>query len=385
MQLQRLLYLLRYILQILAVLLRHYYSRHACPDRRQKLFPEAAYRQHAATKGYFSGHGYAALYWYSRQRAGYGYSHGDACAGAVLWYSAFGHVQVYILLPDCGFVNAQPFGVGMHEGQCCLCAFLHHIAQLARKHQLAAARHRLHLYLQRIAAGAGPCKAVDKTDFVFMRPCVVIVPWPAEILVYARLGETHLLGLAVAYVACGLSAYTAHHPFKAAHTGLGCVAAYYVWIQRVGYCQHALFKAVLLHLLWQKMALGYLYFFRFKVAGYLYDLHSVQQRRGYGASVVGGGEEHHLGKIVRHLDEVIPEGEILRAVQHLKHGGRRVAMVIPRQLVYLIEKYHRVHHPGLTHSGYHPARHRTYIGAPMAPYFSLVPYAAQAHSDEPPS
>ena len=68
-----------------------------------------------------------------------------------------------------------------------------------------------------------------------------------------------------------------------------------------------------------------------------------------------------------------------------EHGGRRVAMVISRQLVYLIEKYHRVHHPGLTHSGYHPARHRTYIGAPMAPYFSLVPYAAQAHSDEPPS
>ena len=72
-----------------------------------------------------------------------------------------------------------------------------------------------------------------------------------------------------------------------------------------------------LHLLWQQVILGDLQLFLIGIAGKLNDLHPVQQRPGDRIQRVGRGNEHHLRKVQRNFQEVIPEGVVLLAVQRL--------------------------------------------------------------------
>ena len=59
------------------------------------------------------------------------------------------------------------------------------------------------------------------------------------------------------------------------------------------------------------------------------QLHAVQQRRGDLLDHVGGGDEQHVGEVQVELEVVVAEGVVLRRVEHLEQGGRRVAAASP--------------------------------------------------------
>lgn len=81
---------------------------------------------------------------------------------------------------------------------------------------------------------------------------------------------------------------------------------------------------MLFHLLFHQIFLGDVELFFPGIAGQLNDVHPVQQRRGDGGQVVGGGDEQHLAQIKGQFDVVVPEGVVLLPVQHFQHGGGRV-------------------------------------------------------------
>ena len=137
-----------------------------------------------------------------------------------------------------------------------------------------------------------------------------------------------------------------------------------------------------LHLLGQQVALRNLKLLLVGVAGQLDDLHPVQQGPGDGVGGVGGGDEQHVGQVEGHLQEVVPEGAVLLHVQHLQQGGRRVAPVVPPQLVDLVQQDQGVAAPRLIDGGDDPAGHRAHIGLPVAPDLRLVADAAQGNAGE---
>ena len=102
-----------------------------------------------------------------------------------------------------------------------------------------------------------------------------------------------------------------------------------------------------LNLVRQKMFPDDVQFFILRVSVDLNDLHAVQQRLRNRFNRIGRGNKHDAGEIEGRLQIVIPECEILLAVQHLQHGAGRIAAHIHAHLVNLIEQEHRIHGAGL--------------------------------------
>src|SRR5699024_6871389 len=128
----------------------------------------------------------------------------------------------------------------------------------------------------------------------------------------------------------------------------------------------------------QQVAVGDLKLLLIGVAGQLDDLHRVQQGPGDGGGGVGGGDEQDLAQVQGNLQEVVPEGVVLLAVQHLQQGGGRISPVVVAQLVDLIQEQQGIHAAALGDCVDDPAGHGPHIGPPVAPDVGLVPDAAQA-------
>ena len=79
----------------------------------------------------------------------------------------------------------------------------------------------------------------------------------------------------------------------------------------------------------------------------------------------------------RHLQEVIPEGVVLFAVQHLQQSRRRVAPHIAGQLVDLVQHQQGIHGAAADHRVDDPAGHGADVGFPVSPDVRLVPDTAQ--------
>ena len=82
---------------------------------------------------------------------------------------------------------------------------------------------------------------------------------------------------------------------------------------------------------------------------------------------------------------MIAESEILCTVKNLEHSRGRIAVVILRELVDLVEKEYGIDCSGLLHRVDYPAGHRTDICAPVAADLRFVTDTAEAHSHEFPS
>ncbi len=119
-----------------------------------------------------------------------------------------------------------------------------------------------------------------------------------------------------------------------------------------------------------------------RVARQLDDLHAVAQRRRNGVELVGGGDEHDLREIVRHVEVVIGEAVVLLRIEHLEERRAGVAAEVGAQLVDLVEHHDRVHAPGLLHRLDDPSRQRAHVGAPVAADLRLVAHPAQREPDE---
>ncbi len=112
------------------------------------------------------------------------------------------------------------------------------------------------------------------------------------------------------------------------------------------------------------------------------QLHAVEQRLGDGFEHVGRGEEHHVGQVELDLQVVVAEGVVLRRVQHLEQGRRRVAAEVGADLVDLVEQDDRVHRTGLLDRADDPAGQRADVGAAVAADLGLVADAAEGDADE---
>ena len=130
-------------------------------------------------------------------------------------------------------------------------------------------------------------------------------------------------------------------------------------------------------LLRDKVLLCDLELFLIGIARQLDDLHTVEQRSGYGIGRVGSGDEEHAGQVKGQLKEVIAEAAVLLAVKCLEQCSRRVAPIIGGKLVYLVENHKGVAGAGLYYSADDTSRHGTYVGTAVAAYLSLVMNAAE--------
>ena len=134
---------------------------------------------------------------------------------------------------------------------------------------------------------------------------------------------------------------------------------------------------MLRHLLGQQVTLCDLNLFLVRIAAQLDDFHPIQQRPGNGVRGVGGGDEHNLGEIHRDLQEMVPEGAVLLAVQHLQQCRGRIAPVIAAQLVDLIQQHQRIHGAAAADGLNDAAGHSADVRFPVSPDICLIPDAAQ--------
>ena len=95
-------------------------------------------------------------------------------------------------------------------------------------------------------------------------------------------------------------------------------------------------------LLGQKMPPCNLQLFFIGVGAQFNDLHPVEQRPRDGVGGVGGGDEHALVQVERHLKIVVAEGRILRGIEHLQQRRGGVSFIVAAELVDLIEQQQRV-------------------------------------------
>ena len=259
---------------------------------------------------------------------------------------------------------------------------LHHVSQVAGELQLAGAVHDVDLHLQDLAARLSPGQAVHHADLLPVRVEIRGIGLAVQELGELLLCHGNPLDSALQQAHIRLPADGSQPPLQQAHTGFPGVVPDDGPVHVVADAESALLQSVLCQLLGEQVALGDLQLLLIRVAGELDHLHPVQQGPGNGVCGVGGGDEHDLGQVHRDLQEMVPEGAVLLAVQHLQQCGGRVAPVVVAQLVDLVQQQKGIHRPAAADGLDDPAGHGAYVGLPMSPDVRLVPNAAQAQAGQ---
>ena len=200
----------------------------------------------------------------------------------------------------------------------------------------------------------------------------------AQVILQVFLCNANRLYIAGHKPHCRLSAQLLNLPLQQTHAGFPGVAADHQPQRAVTDAQLLGRKAVGLELLGDQVALGDLHLLLVGVAGELDDLHAVQQRPGDGGRGVGSGDEHHVAQIHGDFQEMVPEGVVLLAVQHLQQRAGGVPPHVAGQLVDFVQHHQRIHGPAVDQRVNNAARHGADVRFPMAPDVRLVPHAAQA-------
>ena len=100
------------------------------------------------------------------------------------------------------------------------------------------------------------------------------------------------------------------------------------------------------------------------------------------SSDVRRGKEEHVGQVELDLEVMVPEGVVLRRVEHLEQRRGGVTPVVAAELVDLVEQHDRVHRPRFTHRPHDASREGADIGAAVAADLGLVAHSAERHTDE---
>ena len=199
---------------------------------------------------------------------------------------------------------------------------LHDVAQVTREGELAAlAAAEAGLYEEYLASYGGPCKSRYHTGILVALVAVARVLLHAEQV--AQVGSLHS-GVAIVAVggvaACQAAVDLAYLLIQFAHARLAGVVLHDGFEGLLVDLDLALLDAVGLLLLGHEVAARYLHLLLGQVAAHFDELHAVEQGRGDVAYVVGRGDEHHVGEVVVHVEEVIVEGVVLLGVEHLEQG-----------------------------------------------------------------
>ena len=275
------------------------------------------------------------------------------------------------------FLRPRPYIAYARPG-----GFLHHVAQLAGKHQFPAALHGGHLYGQRLAAHRCPCQPRGNAHLGTLLNLFVAVGGYAKVFTKVCPGHPDPFPLLLHQLLRGLPAHVGYPSLQVSYPRFPGVIVYYIPHGVFRDEQVLLLKTVLFKLLGQQVLEGYVQFLLLGVAGDIYYLHAVQQRPRYGVGGIGRCNEHHLGQVKGHLQVVVPERVVLLRVQHLQHGRRGVAPEVVAHLVNLVQQKHRVLGTGLAHGIYYPAGDGAHVGAPVTANLRLVPHPAQRHPDK---
>src|SRR5450759_3968852 len=122
-----------------------------------------------------------------------------------------------------------------------------------------------------------------------------------------------------------------------------------------------------------------------RVAAEMDHLEAVVQRVRYPFDVVGGGDEEHAAEVVLALEVVVAEARVVRRVEDLHEGRRRVAVPVAVELVDLVEQYHRVVDPGLGEALEDAPGQRPDVGAAMPADLGFVAHTAEGDAREGPA
>ena len=176
---------------------------------------------------------------------------------------------------------------------------------------------------------------------------------------------------------------TAELALETAHTGLTRVPLDHRTDHVVGHDQLVVAQAGTAALTGQQVALGDVDLLVLDVAVEADDVHPVEQRSGDAVGHVGGGEEHDLRQVEVDLEVVVAERVVLRRVEHLQQGRRRIARPpAGGELVDLVEQHDRVHRARLDEGADDPARLRPDVGAAVTTDLGLVADAAERDAHE---
>ena len=124
---------------------------------------------------------------------------------------------------------------------------------------------------------------------------------------------------------------------------------------------------------------GDVHFFVFRITGNFDGFTAVPQRLCHGIQVVGCRNKQYLGKINRKFNVMIPEMAVLVRIKNLQQRRRRIAAVVRRHLVNLIQKDQRIFHSRLPQCSGDSSRHSSDVRTPVAADFRFITNAAQCN------
>src|SRR5690554_541899 len=378
--LQRLLDIIRYLLEITDIFIRNQNGLDATTVGCQQLFLQPADRQYPAPQCDLSGHGYIGPHRNSGQCRNQRGAHADTGARAVFRGRTFRNVDVQIVLFMEIISDSEPCCTAANHGERSLDRLLHHITQRTGFHHATLTRGQGAFDGQQFAAHLGPGQARHLANLVaFLGQAVLELLHAGIIFQHVRRQGNRSVITALYVLAHHLTADLGNLPLQAAHTGFPGVVADQVAQGLFRQLELVLTQAISLDLLGQQVTQGNVDLLVFGVTRNPDDLHTVQQRRR-NIHGVGGTHEHHIGKVVIHFQVMVVEGVVLFRVQDLKQGRRRVTPMVHTHLVDFIKQEQRVFHLYLGQLLQQLARQGADVGFAVTTDFRFVTHATQGHA-----
>lgn len=132
------------------------------------------------------------------------------------------------------------------------------------------------------------------------------------------------------------------HPTNGCYAPLECVVVDDLVDGLVLNHNHVHLESIVHHLFGHQVAAGNVELLVVCVAGYLRDLHAVEQRCGNVVERVGCRDEKHSRQVERNVQVMVGECVVLFWVEHLEQRRGWIAVYTRAHLVYLVEQNHGI-------------------------------------------
>ena len=141
--------------------------------------------------------------------------------------------------------------------------------------------------------------------------------------------------------------------------------------------QRNLSQAMHLLLLGHEVTDGDLLLLLYGIAAEFDDLQAVPEGRLNALYIIGRSDEQDLAQVIFQLQIIVIERMVLLRIQHFQQGGRRIAAMIPTDLVDLIQDHDRIGGLHLSDRLQDATGHRTDVGLAMTADLTFIMQTAQ--------
>ena len=214
-------------------------------------------------------------------------------------------------------IDSEYIGVCSNIGYCRFCAFLHNIAKVTCKHNLARTVQRGYFYRQKGSANACPCQSVYGAHRIFFGNLIQRKSLWSQIFFNILRCYSERFCAAFQFNR-SFSAQRCNALFQISDACLACIAFNNRINRIVSYLKLSGSQVMFFHLFFYEMFFGNMEFFKRCIRIEFYYFHSVQKRRRNRRSVIRGCNEKHFAQINRKIDIMIVKAEILFRIQCLK-------------------------------------------------------------------